>query len=35
MVKRQKMSPVGSAFLSFIQRKEAIIDEKFSWIANY
>jgi hypothetical protein len=29
------MSPVGSAFLSFIQRKEAIIDEKFSWIANY
>jgi hypothetical protein len=29
------MSPVGSV-LSFIQKKKkAIIDEKFSWIANY
>jgi DNA-binding transcriptional LysR family regulator len=35
-LKGKKMSPVGSAFLSFIQKeKEAIIDEKFSWIANY
>jgi hypothetical protein len=32
---KEKMSPVGSV-LSFIQKKKkAIIDEKFSWIANY
>lgn len=35
-LKGKKMSPVGAAFLSFIQKeKEAIIAEKFSWIANY
>jgi DNA-binding transcriptional LysR family regulator len=35
-LKGKKMSPVGTAFLSFIQKeKEVIIAEKFSWIANY
>ena len=35
-LKGKKMSPVGSAFLSYIQKgKQAIIDEKFSWINNY
>lgn len=35
-LKGKKMSPVGTAFLAFIRKeKEAIIAEKFSWIANY
>ena len=35
-LKGKKMSPVAAAFLSFIQKeKEAIIDDKFSWIATY
>jgi DNA-binding transcriptional LysR family regulator len=35
-LKGKKMSPVGASFLSFIQKeKQAIIDEKFSWINNY
>jgi DNA-binding transcriptional LysR family regulator len=35
-LKGKKMSPVGSSFLSFIQKeKQTIIDEQFSWINNY
>ena len=35
-LKGKKMSPVGSAFLTFIQKeKQTIIDDKFSWIDNY
>lgn len=35
-LKGKKMSPVGAAFLTFIQKeKQSIIDEKFSWINNY
>ncbi|MDG2431621.1 LysR family transcriptional regulator [Flavobacterium sp.] len=35
-LKGKKLSPVGQAFLEFLQKeKEAIIQEKFSWITTY
>jgi DNA-binding transcriptional LysR family regulator len=35
-LKGKKMSPVGQAFLAFLQKeKDAIIKEKFSWITTY